>query len=120
MPDQLVLINEFYFVRKLLINFKKRKLIIIINEMCTYSLTCGTTWHAAGLVGRLKSTSLTTAISCYSRDLYRDLEREDLYTGYKENGALYLARTKDRMVAYTRYLQSARYILIFNVEDLYK
>src|SRR5213075_682782 len=39
-------------------------------------LAGGTTWHAAGLVGRLRTTNSMTKINKYSVELYAGLERE--------------------------------------------
>ena len=33
-------------------------------------LSCGTTWHAAGLVGQLRATQNQTELAKYTRDLY--------------------------------------------------
>ena len=33
-------------------------------------LTCGTTWHAAGLVAQLRATANMTRLAKYSADLY--------------------------------------------------
>ena len=33
-------------------------------------LTCGTTWHAAGLIGQLRSSQNMTRLAKYSADLY--------------------------------------------------
>ncbi len=37
-------------------------------------LTCGTTWHAAGLVGQLRATLNLTRLAVYSANLYKRLE----------------------------------------------
>ena len=34
------------------------------------TLTCGTTWHAAGLVGQLRATQNLTRLAQYTTDLY--------------------------------------------------
>ena len=39
-------------------------------------LTCGTTWHAAGLVGQLRASQNMTRLAKYSADLYVKLEAE--------------------------------------------
>ena len=39
-------------------------------------LTCGTTWHAAGLVGQLRSSPRMTQLAQYTAALYRGLEAE--------------------------------------------
>ena len=72
-------------------------------------LSCGTTWHAAGLVGQLRSHSSITRLIRYSTDLYSQLEQETgLATGWKACGSLGIARTKERMTALRRTLSSAR------------
>jgi len=60
-------------------------------------LTCGTTWHAAGLVGQLRATRALTELAKYSLELFRDLERETgQATGFRENGSISLALTPAR------------------------
>ncbi|PYN50066.1 MAG: hypothetical protein DMD94_27420, partial [Candidatus Rokuibacteriota bacterium] len=39
-------------------------------------LSCGTTWHAAGLVGQLRATQNLTRLAKYGGDLYERLEAE--------------------------------------------
>jgi glycine/D-amino acid oxidase-like deaminating enzyme len=39
-------------------------------------LTCGTTWHAAGLVGQLRATRTLTELAQYTSELYGSLEAE--------------------------------------------
>jgi len=61
-------------------------------------LTCGTTWHAAGLVGTLWPTKNMTQLGKYSHDLYQSLEAETgQATGYKRTGSISLATTPERM-----------------------
>jgi glycine cleavage system aminomethyltransferase T/glycine/D-amino acid oxidase-like deaminating enzyme len=61
-------------------------------------LSCGTTWHAAGLVGQLRSTQGGTRLVQYSTQLYRELESETgLATGWKQCGGVTVARTEARM-----------------------
>lgn len=60
-------------------------------------LTCGTTWHAAGLISQLRSSQTLTQLSKYSTELYTELESETgIATGYRQNGALTIALTPDR------------------------
>ncbi len=67
------------------------------------SLSCGTTWHAAGLVGLLRATESGTRLVQYSAELYAGLEAETgLSTGYKQCGGVIVARTQDRMVQLRR------------------
>ena len=61
-------------------------------------LTCGTTWHAAGLVSQLWPTPTLTALAKYSHELYASLEAETgQATGYRKIGSLSLARTEERL-----------------------
>ncbi|MDP7345364.1 MAG: FAD-dependent oxidoreductase, partial [Alphaproteobacteria bacterium] len=51
------------------------------------SLTSGTTWHAAGLVGQLRATHNLTRLAQYTTELYASLEAEtEQATGFKQNG----------------------------------
>ena len=60
-------------------------------------LTSGTTFHAAGLVGQLRSNANITELLGYSVDLYNRLEAETgLATGWKMNGGLRLACNEAR------------------------
>jgi len=61
-------------------------------------LSCGTTWHAAGLVGQLRATQSGTTLVQYSASLYEQLEDEvGLSSGFKRCGGVTVARTEDRM-----------------------
>ena len=72
------------------------------------SLSGGTTWHAAGLVGLLRATESGTRLAQYSTDLYARLEQETgLSTGYKQCGGVIVARTKNRMTQLRRTAASA-------------
>jgi 4-methylaminobutanoate oxidase (formaldehyde-forming) len=72
-------------------------------------LSCGTTWHAAGLVGQLRSQPAMTDLIKYSTNLYSSLEAETgLATGWSECGSVTVARTKDRMTMLRRMAASAR------------
>ena len=67
------------------------------------TLSCGTTWHAAGLVGQLRASESGTRLVQYSGELYARLEEETgLSTGYKQCGGLIVARTPDRMTQLRR------------------
>lgn len=66
-------------------------------------LSCGTTWHAAGLVGQLRATQSGTRLVQYSTELYARLESEvGLSAGYKRCGGVTVARTEDRMIQLRR------------------
>ncbi|XP_071785227.1 pyruvate dehydrogenase phosphatase regulatory subunit, mitochondrial-like [Asterias amurensis] len=67
------------------------------------SLTCGTTWHAAGLIGLFRKDSLHAALSLRTANLYARLEEETgLSTGYTKTGSVIVAQTKDRMIEIKR------------------
>ncbi len=66
-------------------------------------LSCGTTWHAAGLVGQLRASENGTRLVQYSAELYEQLERETgLSAGFRRCGGVTVARTQDRMVQLRR------------------
>src|SRR5262245_50936647 len=66
-------------------------------------LSGGTTWHAAGLVGQLRSYQNLTRLIRYSTELYARLEAETgLATGWKQRGSLSVARTPERMTLLRR------------------
>ncbi|TPL91549.1 FAD-dependent oxidoreductase [Mesorhizobium sp. B2-3-12] len=72
-------------------------------------LSGGTTWHAAGLVGQLRSHSNMTSLIRYSTQLYSELEAETGFaTGWKNCGSVSVARTADRMTVLKRTAASAR------------
>src|SRR5262249_34765686 len=61
-------------------------------------LSCGTTWHAAGLVGQLRATHNLTRLAKYGADLYERLEAETgQATGFRRPGSISLAPTSQRM-----------------------
>ncbi|HEX4242576.1 MAG TPA: FAD-dependent oxidoreductase [Steroidobacteraceae bacterium] len=62
------------------------------------TLTSGTTWHAAGLVGQLRQSINMTQLARYTAELYRGLEAETgQATGYRQCGSISLATTPGRM-----------------------
>jgi len=72
-------------------------------------LTCGTTWHAAGLVGQTRATRNATRMSRYGIELYATLERETgLATGWKQCGSLNVAKTSERMKLIRRQMARAK------------
>jgi 4-methylaminobutanoate oxidase (formaldehyde-forming) len=72
-------------------------------------LSGGTTWHAAGLVGQLRTHPSMTRLIRYSTELYAGLEAETgQATGWKRCGSLTVARTEDRMTLLKRVAASAR------------
>jgi glycine cleavage system T protein len=61
-------------------------------------LTCGTTWHAAGLVGQLRATLNLTRLAQYTAQLYSGLAAETgQATGFKQTGSLAVAQTSARL-----------------------
>lgn len=72
-------------------------------------LTCGTTWHAAGLVGQLRATHNLTRLAQYTTDLYAALEAETgQATGFRQIGSLALATHGERMEELKRGASMAR------------
>ena len=71
-------------------------------------LTSGSTWHAAGLVGQLRSNANITQLLGYSIELYNKLEAETgLATGWKMNGGLRLACNQERWTEVKRQATTA-------------
>lgn len=71
-------------------------------------LTSGSTWHAAGLVGQLRSSASITRVLKYSVELYKRLAEETgLETGWKMTGCLRLATTPDRWTEFRRLATTA-------------
>ena len=66
-------------------------------------LSCGTTWHAAGLVGQLRASESGTRLVQYSTSLYSKLGEEvGLETGFVRCGGVIVARTPERMIQLRR------------------
>jgi sarcosine dehydrogenase len=73
-----------------------------------HKLTSGTTFHAAGLVGQLRTSANITQLLGYSVDLYKRLESETgLQTGWKMNGGLRLACNEQRWIEVKRQATTA-------------
>ncbi len=73
------------------------------------SLSGGTTWHAAGLVGQLRNHENLTRLIEYSTRLYAGLEEDTgQATGWKACGSLSVARTPERMTVLKRVAAKAR------------
>ncbi|MEM9414297.1 MAG: FAD-dependent oxidoreductase [Planctomycetota bacterium] len=61
-------------------------------------LTSGATWHAAGLVGQLRSSRNVTRMIQYSASLYKELEAETGQdTGWQGVGSIRIASSEQRM-----------------------
>jgi glycine cleavage system aminomethyltransferase T/glycine/D-amino acid oxidase-like deaminating enzyme len=78
-------------------------------------LTCGTTWHAAGLVSLLWPTPYLTNLAKYSHELFASLEEDTgQATGYRRIGSLSVARTSERLEELQRTSSMAS---VFGVES---
>jgi sarcosine dehydrogenase len=74
-----------------------------------HQLTSGSTWHAAGLVGQLRSQAGITQLLGNSISLYNRLEEETgIATGWKMNGGLRLACNPARLIEIKRQATTAR------------
>ncbi|MDA7442744.1 FAD-dependent oxidoreductase [Candidatus Pelagibacter ubique] len=83
-------------------------------------LTSGTTWHAAGLVGQLGASATITRLRKYSLNLYKELEKKTgLSTGLKQNGAITVASTPERLQELLRQATAAQ-LFDVNVEIVSK
>jgi heterotetrameric sarcosine oxidase gamma subunit len=72
-------------------------------------LTCGTTWHAAGLVGQLRATLNLTRLAKYTTELYRGLEAETgQATGFRQTGSVAVAASAARLEELKRGASMAR------------
>jgi glycine/D-amino acid oxidase-like deaminating enzyme/glycine cleavage system aminomethyltransferase T len=83
-----------------------RREVIVLEQG---RLTCGTTWHAAGLVGQMRPNRSMTRMSQYGTQLYATLEQETgLATGWKRCGSVNVARTRERWIVFQRQAAMAR------------
>ena len=74
-----------------------------------HMLTSGSTFHAAGLVGQLRTSANITQLLGNSVDLYRTLEAETgQATGWKMNGGLRLACNQERWTEVLRQATTAK------------
>src|SRR5690554_2533644 len=72
-------------------------------------VTHGATWHAAGLVGQLRSSRNTTRMLRHSVELYDTLEAETGQAlGWHKVGSLRLVCSEERMLELKRALTMAR------------
>jgi glycine cleavage system aminomethyltransferase T/glycine/D-amino acid oxidase-like deaminating enzyme len=72
-------------------------------------LTCGTTWHAAGLVPQLRATRNLTELAKYTSELLYSLEKETgQATGFKQNGSIGVATNAERFEELKRGASMAR------------
>lgn len=72
-------------------------------------LTCGTTWHAAGLVGQLRATHNLTRLAQYTTNLFATLEAETgQATGFQQRGSVSVAPNEERFEELKRGASMAR------------
>ncbi|MEO8264365.1 MAG: FAD-dependent oxidoreductase [Ilumatobacteraceae bacterium] len=77
-------------------------------------LTCGTTWHAAGLVGQLRATHNLTRLAQYTTNLFSTLEQETgQATGFQQRGSIAIAPNEERFEELKRGASMAR---VFGLE----
>jgi len=68
---------------------------VVLLERKQFS--CGTTWHAAGLIGTVRANESHARLTEYSMNLLHDLEKETgQSTGFRQVGSLSIAHTEDR------------------------
>src|ERR1051326_8942867 len=74
----------------------------------------GTSWPAAGLVGRLRTSNSMTRINKYTVELYTQLQQETGHSvGWKQVCSLIVAKSEDRMIQLRRTMAMAE---LFGVE----
>ena len=72
-------------------------------------LTCGTTWHAAGLVTQLRATRNMTELAKYTGELFAGLDAETgQATGFRQHGSIRIAKTPERFEELKRGVSMAR------------
>ena len=68
---------------------------VVLLERSQFS--CGTTWHAAGLIGTMRANESHAKMAQYSMSLLRDIEEETgQSTGFKQVGSLSIAHSEGR------------------------
>lgn len=61
-------------------------------------LTCGTTWHAAGLVTQLRASENMAKLAQYTAGLFQELEKvTGQHTGFRQCGSITVAATPERL-----------------------
>ncbi|MFN3156493.1 FAD-dependent oxidoreductase [Marivita cryptomonadis] len=88
---------------------------VILLERKT--LTSGTTWHAAGLVGQLQGSHATTAFASYGVELLKEIEAETGQNpGFRQSGSISIALNDERIAELKR---KADFAQLFGVEAHY-
>ena len=86
---------------------KEHKANVVLLEQ--NQLTSGSTWHAAGLVGQLRSSASITKVLKKSVEIYKNLAAETgLETGWKMSGCLRLATNQNRWTEFKRTATTAK------------
>jgi sarcosine dehydrogenase len=86
---------------------KEHKANVVLLEQG--QLTSGSTWHAAGLVGQLRSSASITRVLKKSVEIYKTLAAETgLETGWKMSGCLRLATNQNRWTEFKRTATTAK------------
>ena len=66
-------------------------------------LTSGTSWHAAGICGPLRSSYNLTVLARYGVELFAELEAETgQATGYRQTGGMWLGQHPARLIEFRR------------------
>src|SRR6202161_4228194 len=72
-------------------------------------IASGTTWHAAGVIARLRESKAQSELAQYTADLLMRFEEETgQATGYREKGSMSIALTPHRMEIYRRIVSGAK------------
>ena len=72
-------------------------------------LTCGTTWHAAGLITQFRASANMTKMAKYSKELFSELEATtEVATGFTQPGAISVALTEERLEELNRNASMAK------------
>ena len=80
---------------------------VVVLERKT--LSSGTTWAAAGMLGQFKANRHLSELVSYAHEIYPKLEEETgMGTGYIRTGSMSLAQTKDRYIELKRVASTAR------------
>ncbi len=68
--------------------------VVLLERM---QFACGTTWHAAGLIGTMRANESHAKIAEYSMSILEDIEKETgQSTGFKQVGSLSIAHSEGR------------------------
>ena len=67
-----------------------------------HELTAGTTWHTAGMLWRLRPSYVDIELLGHTRDMCKWLEQDTEIGCWTENGGLFIADNKERLMEYER------------------